>query len=401
VAKAGSVLVVMAAVGAALVPLPASGVERWYSRGVYAHLQPAMTGVSSLVPIAIFDVAAIALLVLLIAPAISRWRTSGAVRALAGLGWRVLVTSAVVYLLFLLCWGLNYQRILLESRVDYAEARVTPEAALGFAREALRQVNALAAVPRVPARDEDLKQAFARAQQVLGDPATTRMAAPKRSLLTWYFRQSGIDGLTVPWFLEVIVNPDMLPAERPFTVAHEWAHLAGYAHETDANFVAWLTCVGASDPMVRYSGWLTAYRRASRAVPREERRALRNALHPAAVSDLVGINERLSRANPVVSRTAARVYDSYLRASGVDEGIASYGAVLRLMIGTTFDADWNPRLRTSQQESRLQQERGEQTHKSTRAQDNKSKTTRDQEIRRSREQESRVRIGDCNVQRCL
>jgi hypothetical protein len=350
VAKAGSILVVMAAAAAALVPLPAAEVERWYSRGVYAQVQPALTGASSLVPIAIFDVALIALLVLLIAPAVRRWRSSGAWRALGGFAWRVIVTSAVVYLVFLLCWGLNYQRVQLESRVDYSAERVTPDAAVAFAREALRQVNALAAVSRAPTRDEDLNEAFARAQQVLGDPAPTRVAAPKRSLLTWYFRQSGIDGMTVPWFLEVIVNPDVLPMERPFTVAHEWAHLAGYAHETDANFVAWLTCVGASDPMARYSGWLTAYTRASRAVPREERRALRNALHPVAVSDLVAINERLSRANPVVSRAATRVYDRYLRASGIEEGIASYGAVFRLMVGTTFDAEWRPRLRAAQQE---------------------------------------------------
>ena len=48
--------------------------------------------------------------------------------------------------------------------------------------------------------------------------------------------------MTDPFFLEVIVNPDVLPIERPFVVAHEWAHLAGYADESEANFVAWLTC---------------------------------------------------------------------------------------------------------------------------------------------------------------
>ena len=42
-------------------------------------------------------------------------------------------------------------------------------------------------------------------------------------------------------------------------------------------------------------------------------------------------------------RVAARgAYDTYLRANRVDEGIASYNAVVRLMLGVTFDGDWNP-----------------------------------------------------------
>ena len=42
----------------------------------------------------------------------------------------------------------------------------------------------------------------------------------------------------------------MTAAERPFVIAHEWAHLAGYADESEANFVAWLTCRRA-DPADR------------------------------------------------------------------------------------------------------------------------------------------------------
>ena len=42
------------------------------------------------------------------------------------------------------------------------------------------------------------------------------------------------------------------------TVAHEWAHLAGYADEGEANFVGWLVCIDAGDA-ARYSGWLFLY----------------------------------------------------------------------------------------------------------------------------------------------
>jgi hypothetical protein len=59
----------------------------------------------------------------------------------------------------------------------------------------------------------------------------------------------------------------------------------------------------------------------------------------------VAASERFARSIPVV-RTAARgVYDSYLKANRVEEGINSYDAVVRLLLGTSFDPDWTPRVR--------------------------------------------------------
>ena len=42
----------------------------------------------------------------------------------------------------------------------------------------------------------------------------------------------------------------------------------------------------------------------------------------------------------MVREAASDVYDGYLRANRVDEGIASYEAVLRLMLGTRLGPDW-------------------------------------------------------------
>ena len=153
-----------------------------------------------------------------------------------------------------------------------------------------------------------------------------------------------IDGMTDPFFLEIIVNPDLLPSERPFVIAHEWAHIAGFADEAEANFIAWLTCLRAS-PAAQYSAWLSAYQHVSSGLPPEDRRALAGALSPAVRADLIAERERFNRSSPAV-RTAARgAYDTYLRANRIEDGIASYNAVVRLMLGTSLDADWNPRLR--------------------------------------------------------
>ena len=63
-------------------------------------------------------------------------------------------------------------------------------------------------------------------------------------MLDWYFRTGGIDGMTNPFGLEVLLNSRVLPVELPALVAHEYAHLAGFADEADASVVAWLACQG-------------------------------------------------------------------------------------------------------------------------------------------------------------
>ena len=162
-----------------------------------------------------------------------------------------------------------------------------------------------------------LSAPFAEAQRLLGARVIAQTGEPKRSLLGLYFRWAAIDGMTDPFFLEIIVNPDVLPVERPFVVAHEWAHLAGYADESEANFVAWLTCAHG-DARARYSGWLALYAHLSDALPRDERRALADLLAPGPRQDLVAINARLLRSAPVVRRAARDVYDSYLKANRVE-----------------------------------------------------------------------------------
>jgi hypothetical protein len=341
-----TVALAAAAVAAALVPLPPAAVERWYSRSIYPELQGPLTRVSSAVPFALLDLSVAAALAAWIVFVIRRWRRHGVSAALRAAAIALISAACVLYLIFVALWGLNYRRLPLESKLAYDAARVTQDATLRFSEAALERVNALESVRDLGpiAHRETLEAAFARAQGLVG---ATRLAVPGRpkwSIFSWYLRLAGIDGMMNPFFLEIILNPDVLPVEHPFSLAHEWAHLAGYADESEANFVAWLTCVGA-DGAAQYSGWLEAFRYAVGALPRSDSRALHGRLAPDVLADLRAINQRLGRADPAVSGLARHVYDSYLRAQGVDEGIASYGAMLRLMVGTTFDNGWVPRMR--------------------------------------------------------
>ena len=119
-----------------------------------------------------------------------------------------------------------------------------------------------------------------RITRVLADLSDARPAVPgrlKSSLFGPYFRWTSVDGMINPFGLEVIANPDLLPFEKPFVAAHEWAHLAGYADESEASFVGFLTCIRAATPAA-YSGWLFLYWEINSEVGASDRRQLASAL---------------------------------------------------------------------------------------------------------------------------
>lgn len=339
-------LLVVTAIAVAVVPVPAALVEEHYARGAYPVLQRALTTFSNQFPIALLDVAVGLLLLAALFAVVRRWKLAGAGAAVRRTARGAVVAAAVIYLAFVALWGLNYRRVPLEQKLEYDAGRVSPAAAARFGAIAVREANAFAAIDRDGTPYEALQVAFAEAQRRLGAEALAVTGRPKASVLVPYFRRAAIDGMTDPFFLEIIVNSDVLPFERPFVIAHEWAHLAGFADESEANFVAWVTCVGAADSGARYSGWLAAYQHAAGALPPEGRRALRASLHPDVVADLRAIGERLGRATPAIRDASRDAYDKYLRANRVEEGIESYGAVLRLMLGTSFENGWVPKRRS-------------------------------------------------------
>ena len=341
---------IAAAAVAALAPTPAAWVEQTYSRQWYPVAQRVVTPVSGLVGFSLLDVLAIAGML-----GLGFWWWRGLRRsgsegrgravALARLALHSVAFAAALYLVFLALWGLNYRRAPLTAKLDYDAARISSEALVSLASESVDRLNALyepaTAEPwpsfgELPAR---FGSAFDLVQRRLGAVRPAVAGRPKATLLTAYFRRAGIDGMLSPFSLEVLVNGTVLPFERPFLVAHEWSHLAGYADESEASFVGVLICL-AGDAQSRYSAWLYLSQQLVRHLPQGERERVRAGLDGGPRSDLRAIAARLREAVPVVRRSANRVYDRYLRANRVDAGIASYGLVVDLLLGTDGTPTW-------------------------------------------------------------
>ena len=328
------------AAAAAFLPLPPAAVDRWYAAPVYGTVQPLLTSISNLAPFALLDVLIISLAVPWIALAVRDLRRApargrGALRVTV----RTLVWCAALYLLFLAVWGLNYRRPRMLDALAFEPSAVTVDAALVAGRLAVGRLNALhdaahAAGWAAPdAVDANLADGFARAVRDAGIAREVVPGRPKRTMLDWYFRRAGVEGMTDPFFLETLVAGGLLPFERPFIIAHEWSHLAGIADEGEANFSGWLACVRGSPPNA-YSGWLFLYGELARAVSGKDRLALSTALAAGPLADVRAIRERDAREiNRRVSDAGWRVYDSYLKANRVDAGTTSYDEVVRLVLG--------------------------------------------------------------------
>jgi hypothetical protein len=325
---------------AAVVPMRADVVERLFSSGLYPLVQPPLTRLSNFVPFALFDALLVAVTIVTLV-----WAQAVFVRFRVG-AWRFLARTttmaAVGYLAFLGVWGLNYRREPLRGAPVFDQARVTPAALRRLADQMVAELNAIH--PRLPVAwpawhdlRPQLTAAFGETQARIGSGRRIELADPKRSLLNLYFQRTAIDGMVNPFFLEVLVNQDVLPFERPFIVAHEWGHLAGRANEAEASFHGWLTCMHG--PLsARYSAWISLYGAIAGSLPRDEQAAFGATLADGPRRDLTALRERLVRqSRPLARRASQAAYDRFLKANRLSEGVASYRLVVTLLLGAPVD----------------------------------------------------------------
>ena len=349
------------ALALAFAPLSARFIERWFSGGAYPLIQRAVTSATNAMPLAVFDIVLVAALVATVV-ALTRglratWRSRRPKPLLVALG-HVAAAAAVAYLVFLGGWGFNYRRVPMSERLNVARGAPSPEDVLQLGLRAVGEMNRLYESAHQGGwagdewQDDELRFAFAEVQRALGDAEPAVPGRLKGTIFGAYFRWVGVDGMINPFGLEVLANPDLLPFERPFVAAHEWAHLAGYAHEAEANFVGWVTALRA-DVQAQYSAWLFLYWQVSGEVGQQDRTRLAASLEAGPRRDVEAIIARLRRGTwPMLQRAGWAAYDQYLKANRVDEGIRSYGEVVTLILRARFADGWMPVRRDASGSSR-------------------------------------------------
>jgi hypothetical protein len=347
--------VVVAAVAAAVVPVPPEWVEQFYSRVWFPPVQRALTSISNTCPFALLDVLLVAASVLgvLALGSIARAPRGRRLASLARRAAQAAVVAALAYLAFVAAWAGNYRRQPLTALLDFDDARVTREAVIALNDAAIAEVSRLR--PRLPPGPSgwsdaaqaatDIGESLDVGSRLLGLPGPVRAGRPKWTVLDVYLTRAGVSGMTNPFFLETLVASNLLPFELPVVIAHEWGHLAGLARESDASFFGLLVCLHGSEA-AQYSAWLDIYVRTLGAREPAERPAALARLPDAVRADLRAMADRSKRDQVrAVSLMAWRTYDTYLRSQRVESGVRNYGEVVRLVAGTRFEPGWTPALR--------------------------------------------------------
>ena len=267
------------------------------------------------------------------------------------IGWMLTVCS-VVYLLHTLVFGLNYHAgsIADDIRMEQREYTVSELAsAASYYRD---MANLLSDQLKRDSSGDVIFDDFDTLALQAADgfdtlvhdysyPIFAGCTLPVKEL-GWadMYSSMGITGVTMGLTGEAAVNPQIPATSLPFTMCHEMAHRMSIATEGDANFAAFLASMANEDIQFRYSAYFMAYRYCYNALVR-----INTMESSAALARLsTGISDEMqhdlkaydaffnSKRSDTATTVANTANDTYLKASGDESGVGSYGEVCDLLV---------------------------------------------------------------------
>ena len=266
-------------------------------------------------------------------------------------GW-VLTAVAAIFFLHTCVYGLNYHAGPIADDIRLEVTDYTLEELVDATIYYRDKANALATqIPRDGDGNPDFSDFGTLAQQagagfeVLTYEECYPVFAGDRTpvkKLGWsgMYSSMGITGFTMPITGEAAVNPEIPAVGLPFTMCHEMAHRMCIAVERDANFAAYLACEANPDIQFQYSAYYMAYRYCYNALaavgsPSAAAAAARvqSGVNAELAQDLKTYSQFFSdNYDENATKLADTVNDSYLKTSGDDAGISSYGEVCDLLV---------------------------------------------------------------------
>ena len=258
-----------------------------------------------------------------------------------------------MYFLFTALCGLNYYRYTFTQHTGYDVEEADVDAAqrqeelvaltatladeLGQARAQLGDDADL--FDAEPGQFEQYAQESVEAMRKLAEqyPVLDRplYSPPKPVLASELMSYANIGGMFFPFTMESNINVDNPFFMVPWTMAHELAHQCGFMREDEANFIGYLACKDATDPLTRYSGYSLAYDYSIGAlarVDRERAAGIADTLSEAVKADRRARSEYLKRFEGPVAEASNAANNAYLKANQQQDGTRSYGRMVDLLL---------------------------------------------------------------------
>lgn len=255
-----------------------------------------------------------------------------------GIGWILYVITA-----FYLFWGINYSVPSVSKLIDLKYEKVDSTALYAEMEHVMEKINSF----RLTHQNDTLPlnyQTENLEKEVRGNLKATfdqlgiyttghprvRTLKPKGILMRWKTA-----GIYVPHAFEGHIDGGLLDIEHPFTMAHEMSHAYGIAGEGDCNFTAFLACASSDNPYFQYSAYIDYSLYLLRDVYRTNKKKhaeFYRKLHPGFRADLKSMVENGKKYPDIFPKIRDMMYDNYLKAQGIQDGIKNYSRIIQMVI---------------------------------------------------------------------
>lgn len=327
-------------------------IESLYSQTIYYYLVRWMSTVNQFFPVSLGELLILGIVVWYVVWTL--WYFGRAFRRetsildvikILFLQWAWLFTWG--FAIFLLMWGLNYQRIPIEDRLDLERRAEGREEIRGVGERIIQGINrnfttrdasAATGTSQMTISTPKLYQSIESGFQLensLGAASQGGFANPKplffSNVATWL----EVRGVYIPYTGEATYNDKIMDCDLPFTIAHVKAHQRGYAREDEANFIAFVVCIKSPEPYIRYSGFLHGLKVLDFLAKSDAQtaEALKQQIVPVAGADVRAREAFWSKSKSgTFSPYANSIINIYLRANRIRGGLKNFSEDTPLIV---------------------------------------------------------------------
>ena len=322
-------------------------VERYYSKGLYPYVASLLRILFGWIPFSIgdllylfFGIYWLRKLILLI---IRLFKKEFSGNFWAGVFKQVIFGLMVIYIVFNIFWGLNYNRPPMEKEMGISLGSYSTENLRDVLDELKIKLDAIDSTSRLYRTDlhrkktlfQEAVETYHSVSQELPE-LKYNFPSVKPSLYSYLGNYLGFTGYYNPFSGEAQANTTVPTFVQPFTTCHEIGHQLGYAKENEANFAGFLAARSSLNPAFKYSVYFDMYSYTIREMYRRDSitaKELIKQLRPNVREDFKTISQFYKRYENPFEPIIRKLYGKYLKANEQPAGLKSYNEVVAMLIG--------------------------------------------------------------------
>lgn len=254
---------------------------------------------------------------------------------------RTIRAVLIVYIIFNLFWGLNYNRLGIAYQLDLQTGSYSAQDLKNLTADLVQKVNQSRRSMGKNVKYGNNMAVFDQARDAYNTIGRQfgflkyRDPSVKSSFYGFFGNYLGFLGYYNPFTGESQVNVNVPRFLIPFTTCHEMAHQLGYADEDEANFVGYLAAKSSNLNTFQYSVYFNLFAYANRQLSFFDSGGAKNnyqLLDTLVKADIQDYKKFVLAHENVIEPFITLLYGDYLKANNQPNGIETYDEVVSWLI---------------------------------------------------------------------